>query len=253
MSGNSITDPSKQDDQEALTLLTSPSSSSLLLSHGGEINFFIIANRIASDTTSSSSSSSSSSSWEEWMNLAANDGFTCDVHRDAEENRSNILASNSTDMNSFWFREASNFPAPYDTAATKRHLDAAVVLLGIDAEHARQLTDAVLNEYSNGNGDSGDTGGGNQEKDGSDAGKNADNDTKEKDKAKEDHHLQLLGTKRLLLLVRDKHYAQQKARIQIVAETMRLECGQDDVNMEDGTSSGDNTGQVHSDLLYSEG
>jgi len=245
MSGNSITDPSKQDDQEALALLTSPSSSSLLLPHGGEINFFIIANRIASDTTSSSSSSSSSSSWEEWMKLAANDGFTCDVHRDAEENRSNILASNTTEMNSIRLRETSNFPAPYDTAAAKRHLDAAVVLLGIDAEHARQLTDAVLNEYSNGNGD---TGGGNQEKDGSDAGKDADNDTKEKYKAKEDHHLQLLGTKRLLLLVRDKHYAQQKARIQIVAETMRLECGQDDVNMEDGTSSGDNTGQVQVEL-----
>ena len=179
----------EDDDQVALSVLTDPTTNKhKSLSQDA---FAKIRDRLFADTASPVSGISNDEFWNEVVSKTSSLGFTFQQHNNnAHSQQQASVSGNDT------------FPAPFDSDGGEQHLTAASSLLGISQSAARKLTSNVfymLKKERRVGGSS-----------------NDENDDSALHK--------LFGTKRLLLRVRDYHYAQQISRIRIIAESLRLEC-----------------------------
>lgn len=155
-------------------------------------DFTNVRNRLLSDITSPNSGISSGKFWQEILSKASSFGFEFQSERDS----TGVTAATATTGLSIDGAGSSSdtFPLPLNTKDGKKHVAATVALLGVTQAEAVRLTLDLF--------------------------KTSDDDTCDLHK--------LVGTKQLLIFVRDYHYSLQVARMRIIVEAMRLECAYDD-------------------------
>mmetsp|Transcript_4290 Transcript_4290/g.8212 ORF Transcript_4290/g.8212 Transcript_4290/m.8212 type:complete len:2308 (-) Transcript_4290:59-6982(-) len=151
--------------------------------------------RIVDDVTSPLSMSSSESFWENILSKVSSLGFSI-------RHRSQV-GFNKEQESSQAIVDGGNLHAPpFDTNDGKKHLHAVSSLLGVTRAKAKLLTELVLEDIKGGQRSSG------QRSD--DSAINS-----------------MIGTKELLMRIRDFHYEQQVVRIQIITESIRIESAED--------------------------
>lgn len=213
----------EDDDHLILSILTQPQSTNANASHDlrslSQNDFTKVHNRLIADITSPVSGISNGKFWQEVVSKTSSLGFTFQPDKDSTS-RANISSSGET------------FPAPFDTERGKQHLAATSALLGVTQSEAMRLTNNISclkKEKQRGSG-SGQRG------------------TQSND-AQSDLQ-KLIGTKQLLLLVRDYHYAQAISRVRIITEAIRLECAyeDDDSDKQETEASTKSNKKHHQDL-----
>lgn len=189
------------DDQFILSLITEHRND-----NSGETltkdDFSSLYSRIVDDVTSPLSNSSSSGQfWENIISNVCSLGFSI-----RQENQFGLDGERASSQS--LVADANLLTPPFDTNDGKQHLSAVSSLLGISRPTAKMLTERVLESLRKKN---------------SAAGQNLDDAAINS----------LIGTKDLLLQIRDFHYEQQVERIRIITESIRIETAED---LETGSS-----------------
>ena len=157
-------------------------------------NFTEARDSIIDDISSPVSNLSSGTFWNDIVSKTSALGFTF---------RQGVQAYDTIAVSQGATNEV--FPAPFDSKDGKNHLAAVSALIGVPGKRAKDMTERVFEIIANENKANG---------------------------MKDDRPVNsLLGTKQLLLRVRDYHYGQQIDRIRIIAEAIRVEYS-DDVEMD---------------------
>jgi len=183
----------KGDDQTILSVLTlfNKKPSKNLSQH----DFTGAHDRILDDIASPVSNVSAETFWIDLVSKTTSLGFTFHPGVQSNDKTASHSATNET------------FPAPFDSNDAKNHLAAVAALLGIPEKRVKDMTEHVFEIIEDENKANGLIDG------------------------RPVHVHSLLGTKQLLLRVRDYHYGQQIDRIRIVTEAIRVECS-DEVEMD---------------------
>ena len=136
----------------------------------------------------------------------ADDAFWKNLVKSAEEVGFRFTGVSMPSPSSPESDTAPSFPAAFETEPGKQHIQATSSLLRISESRAVKLTLSALRALNGGN-DAGET-----------------------------HIQSLLGTRDLLKTVRDYHYQQRLARLQVITECLRIEQDDDAPNKEEATS-----------------
>ena len=182
----------KCDDHTILSALTSfNKKTSKNLS---QLDFTGTHDRILDDLSSTISHVSAVGFWNDLVSKATSLGFT--YHPGVQTNDQTASHGTTTEV----------FPAPFDSNDAKHHLAAVSALIGITEKRVKDMTEHVFEIIEHENNAKGLT-----------------------DDGKSVHSM--LGTKELLLRVRDYYHGQQIDRIRIITEAIRVECS-DEVDMD---------------------
>jgi len=183
---------SRSDDHTILSVLTSFNKKPG--KNLSQSNFTEARDSIIDDISSPVSNLSSGTFWNDIVSKASSLGFT--FHQGVQA--CDTIAASQGATNEV-------FPAPFDSKDGKNHIAAVSALIGVPGNRAKDMTERVFEIIANENKANG---------------------------LKDDRPVNsLLGTKQLLLRVRDYHYGQQIDRIRIITEAMRVEYS-DDVEMD---------------------
>ncbi len=155
-------------------------------------SFQSLTQRFIEDISSPFCKSSHSQFWNELVSSAKTLGFNY-----SETNNGNAFEKKEADS---FHGSSDSSTVNFDSKEGKSHLDAVVSLLGVSMDTAKFLTSNVLERIKEGSSSS--------------------NRNESSPPNKENS---LIGTKKLLLLVRDYHYQQQISRIRFVTESLRHE------------------------------
>lgn len=164
-------------------------------------DFAGVASRIQSDFQTSASQVVHESFWNDILSEISSNGFS--IFQEDSTSDQALVSSRAT---------STAFDRALTTDGGTLHLAATQALLGISESEAKDITNSVLESWSN-----------NLRK----------NSRKMKDSDGIDIASQFIGSKELLKLVQEKYYGEQEARIKLITEALHIECADDPQGKED--------------------
>jgi hypothetical protein len=176
-------------------------------------HFQDLSSRFIEDITSPICIKSHDEFWKSLLSSAQSLGFTHQYQQQQSSSLKTVNANVNTNIN-------------FDSNAGKSHLDAVTSLLGVSVPCAKVLTSNVITRLED---EKRKTDVSTNENSGDDTTKNTTttNDSSSTS-ASASALASLLGTKKLLILVRNYHYEQQISRIRFIAESLRREQADDE-------------------------